>query len=91
MAIEKFGLMNSAFAIVSSVEEAAMSSDLLRGLIFKNEDLREHKIDIDKSARAFSKDLKAYSRTGSSHENDMMVRNAWAEIESLLRRFGRNI
>ena len=47
MAIEKFGLMNSAFAIVSSVEEAAMSSDLLRGLIFKNEDLREHKIDID--------------------------------------------
>lgn len=61
MAVEKLGLMNSAFAIVSSVEEAAMSSDLLRGLIFKNEDLREHKIDIDKSVRAFSKGLKAYS------------------------------
>ena len=53
MAVEKFGLMSSAFAIVSSVEEAAMSSDLLRGLIFKNEDLREHKIDIDNSVRAF--------------------------------------
>lgn len=91
MAVEKFGLMSSAFAIVSSVEEAAMSSDLLRGLIFKNEDLREHKINIDKSVRAFSKGLKAYSREDSSHENDMKVRNAWAEIESLLRRFGRNI
>ena len=88
MAVEKFGLMSSAFAIVASVDEAAMSGDLLRGLMFKSDEQRAHKVDIDKSVRAFSTGLKAYSRESSSHENDMMVRNSWAEIESLLRRFG---
>lgn len=91
MAVEKFGLMSSAFAIVASVEEPAMSGDLLRGLIFKSDEQREHKVDIDESVRAFSKGLQAYSREDSSHENDMIVRNSWAEIESLLRSFGRNI
>ncbi len=91
MAVEKFGLMSSAFAIVASVDEPVMSGDLLRGLMFKSEEQRKHKVEIDKSVRAFAKGLQAYSRESSSHENDMMVRNSWAEIESLLRRFGRNI
>jgi hypothetical protein len=91
MAVEKFGLMSSAFAIVASVEEVAMSSDLLRNLMFKTEDQRKRKIDIDRSVRAFTKGLRAYSKEDSSHENDMRVRNAWAEIEDLLRGFGRNI
>ena len=90
MAVEKFGLMSSAFAIVSSVDEPTMSGDLLRGLIFKSDEQREHRVAIDKSVRAFSAGLKAYSREDSNHENDMAVRNAWAEIESLLRRFGHN-
>ena len=91
MAVEKFALMSSAFAIVSSVEECAMSSDLLRNLLFKTEELRERKIGIDKSVRAFSRGLNAYSRVDSSHENDKLVRDSWAEIEDLLRGFGRNI
>ena len=91
MAVEKFALMSSAFAIVSSVEESAMSADLLCKLLFKIEELRERKIDIDKSVRAFSKGLKAYSRKDSSHENDKLVRESWAQIEGLLRDFGRNL
>ena len=91
MAFDKFSLMSSAFAIVSSVEERAMSSDLLRKLLFKTKELRERKIEIDRSVRAFSKGLTAYSREDSSHENDKLVRDSWAEIESLLRDFGRNI
>jgi hypothetical protein len=91
MAVEKFALMSSAFAIVSSVEEGAMSADLLRKLLFKSGELRQHRIEIDKSVRAFSKGLKAYSREDSNHENDKLVRESWAEIESLLRGLGRNL
>ena len=76
---------------MASVDEPALSGDLLRGLIFRSEERREHKVDIDKSVRAFAKALQPYSLESSSFENDMMVRNLWAEIESLLRRFGRNI
>ena len=91
MAIEKFALMSSAFAIVGSVEECAMSTDLLCKLLFETDELRERKIEIDKSVRAFSRGLMAYSRTDSSHENDKLVRESWAQIEDLLRGFGRNL
>lgn len=91
MAVEKFALMSSAFAIVSSVEEFAMSTDLLRKLLFKTGELRERKIEIDRSVRAFSTGLKAYSRKDSSHENDKLVRESWAQIEGLLRDFGHNL
>ena len=91
MAVEKFALMSSAFAIVSSVEESAMSTDLLRKLLFKTRELRGRKIEIDRSVRAFSNGLKAYSRKDSSHENDKLVRESWAQIEGLLRDFGRNL
>ncbi len=91
MAVTKFALMSSAFAIVSSVEEFAMSTDLLRKLLFKTKELRQRKIEIDKSVRAFSTGLKAYSREASSHENDKLVRESWAEFEDLLRGFGHNL
>ena len=88
MAIEKFAMMSSAFAIVSSVEEIAMGSDLLRELLFKNGEQRKYRIDIDKSVRAFSKGLRAYNREEASHENDILVRRSWARIEELLQQSG---
>ena len=91
MAIEKFAMMSSAFAIVSSVEEIAMGSDLLRELLFKNGEQRKYRIDIDKSVRAFSKGLRAYNREEASHENDILVRRSWARIEELLRESGGHI
>ena len=91
MAIEKFAMMSSAFAIVSSVEESAMVTDLLRKLLFKNGELRNHRIDIDKSVRVFSKGLRAYNRVEASHENDVLVRQSWARIEDLLRASGCHI
>ena len=91
MAIEKFAMMSSAFAIVSSVEEIAMGSDLLRELLFKNGEQRKYRIDIDKSVRAFSKGLRAYNRQEASHENDILVRQSWARIEELLRESGCHI
>ena len=91
MAIEKFAMMSSAFAIVSSVEEFAMGSDLLRELLFKNGDQRKYRIEIDKSVREFSKGLRAYNRQEASHENDILVRQSWARIEELLRQSGCHI
>ena len=91
LAIEKFSMMSAAFAIVSSVEESAMSSDLLRQLLFKNGEQRHLRVDIDKSVRQFSKGLRAYNREAASHENDVLVRESWAAIESLLRESGCHI
>ena len=91
MAIEKFAMMSSAFAIISSVEETAMGSDLLRELLFKNGEQRKYRIEIDKSVRAFSKGLRAYNRQEASHENDILVRRSWARIEELLRQSGCHI
>ena len=91
MAIEKFAMMSSAFAIISSVEETAMGSDLLRELLFKNGEQRKYRIEIDKSVRAFSKGLRAYNRQEASHENDILVRQSWARIEELLRQSGCHI
>ena len=91
MAIEKFAMMSSAFAIVYSVEEAAMGSDLLRKLLFKNGENRGLRMDIDKSLRQFSIGLRAYNREDSSHENDLLVRRSWARIEEMLHASGRRI
>ena len=91
MAVEKFAMMSSAFAIVSSVEETTMGSDLLRQLLFKNGENRNLRIEIDKSVRQFSKGLRAYNREDASHENDVLVRQSWACIEELLRASGCRI
>ena len=91
VAIEKFALMSAAFAIVSSVDRDRMSTDLLRKLLFTTDEMRQHRIDIDKSVRAFSRGLRAYSREDASHENDQLVRRSWARIEELLRSCGRSI
>ena len=91
MAIEKFAMMSSAFAIVSSVEEPAMGSDLLRQLLFKNGENRNLRGDIAKSVRQFSNGLRAYNREEASHENDVLVRRSWTRIEELLRASGCRI
>lgn len=91
IAIQKFAMMSSAFAIVSSVDESTMSYDLLRQLLFKNGEQRHLRIDIDKSVRQFSKGLRAYNHGEANRENDDLVRRAWARIEELLRESGCHI
>ena len=84
MAVEKFAMMSAAFAIISSVEESVMGSDLLRKLLFKYGEKHNLRVDIDKAVRAFTKGLRAYNRVDPSHENDVLVRQSWARIEELL-------
>ncbi|MCH7930554.1 MAG: hypothetical protein IIA01_08640 [Proteobacteria bacterium] len=91
VAVERFAMVSSAFAIVGSIDEVGMSVDLVRKLLFRTEEIRQRKIEIDRSVRQFSISLKSYSREDSSHENDRLVRESWSHIEDILRSFGRSI
>ncbi len=91
MAVERFAMVSSAFTIVASVEEASVSVDLIRNILFRAEEIKGRKIDIDAALRDFSAGLRAYSREESSRKNDLRVRQSWGAVEALLRGFGRNI
>lgn len=91
MAVERFAMVSSAFTIVASVEEVSVSVDLIRNILFRADEIRGRKIDIDTALREFSAGLRAYSREESSRKNDLRVRQSWDAIEALLRGFGRNI
>lgn len=90
-AVERFAIVSSAFTIVNSVETDAVSVDLIKNILFRQEEMRSHKIEIDFSLREFSCGLRAYTRYEASRDNDKRVRQAWTKVENLLRRFGRNI
>ena len=91
VAVERFAMVSSAFAIVGAIDEVTMSVDLVRKLLFRTEEIRQRKIEINRSVRQFSISLKSYSRGDSSHENDRLVRESWSRIEDLMRSFGRSI
>ncbi len=88
-AIERFALVSSAFTIVSSIEEEAVSVDLMRNILFRTEEARGNKVAIDRALREFASGLRAYTRKDASPENDAKVRDAWGAIEEMLRGFGR--
>ncbi len=90
-AVERFAMISSAFSIVGSVDNDAVSVDLIRNILFPNHEYRNYKIEIDSSLRAFCRGLRAYSRDDSNAANDKKVRVAWAKIEDLLRELGRKI
>ena len=90
-AIERFASINSAFTIVSSVGDEGMCLDLIRKILFRGDNLRRHRVEIDRALRCFVRGLRSYSREESSVENDLLVRKSWAEIETLLRGFGDTI
>ena len=91
VSVERFAMVSSAFAIVGSVDDDGMSVDLVRKLLFRTDEIRQRKVEINRSVRQFSISLKSYSRGDSSHENDWLVRESWSRIEDLMRSFGRSI
>ena len=90
-AVERFAMVSSAFTIVSSVSDQGMCLDLIRKVLFREDEMRRHKVEIDRGLRNFARGLRAYSWKESNQENDLLVRGSWAEIEGLLRGLGRNI
>ncbi len=90
-AVERFAMVSSAFTIVSSVSDEGMCLDLIRKVLFGEDEMRRHRVEIDRGLRDFARGLRAYSWKESSRENDTMVRSSWGEIEGLLRGLGRNI
>ncbi len=91
MAVERFAMVSSAFTIVGSVEDEAVSVDLIRNILFRADEIKGKKIHIDAALREFTGGLRAYSREDSSRENDSRVRQSWGRIEALLRDLGRSI
>lgn len=90
-AIERFAMITSAFTIVWAVEDDSVCVDLIRNILFRKAEIQDAKVKIDGTIREFTSGLRAYTRESADSENDMRVRNAWAELEELLRGFGRNI
>ena len=68
-----------------------MCLDLIRKVLCRGDNLRRHRVEIDRALRCFVRGLRSYSREESSVENDLLVRKSWAEIETLLRGFGDTI
>ncbi len=88
-AIERFAQISSVFTIVHSVDCASIAADLIRQILFRAEDARARRVDIDRAIRSFAVNLRAYSVEDSSIENDHKVRESWAGIEALLKEIGR--
>lgn len=90
-AVERFAMVCAAFTIVASVEDEGISLELLRKVLFREDEMRQNKVEIDQILRSFARGLRDYSKKASNRENDHKVRNSWANIEGLLRGFGRKI
>ena len=88
-AIQRFAQISSVFTIVHSVESPTVAADLIRQLLFRANDARTRRIEIDTAIREFACSLRAYSVEESSIENDRKVRESWEAIEALLREIGR--
>lgn len=89
VAVERFAQISSVFTIVNSVEARPVAVDLIRQILFRTEDARSRRVEIDGLIREFVKSLKDYTKLESSIENDRKVRNSWGGIEDLLRDMGR--
>lgn len=91
VSVERFAAISTAFTIIGAVEDTDQVLDLIRNILFRPDEIRQKKPDIDKNIRKFAKALRAYSREDSNEENDTDVRESWTAIESLLRDFGRKL
>lgn len=88
-AIERFAQITSVFTVVHSVDSMPIAVDLIRQILFRAEDARARRVEIDEAIREFARSLRAYSVEESSFENDSRVRDSWAVIEKLLKEIGR--
>lgn len=90
-AVERFAMVCAAFTIVASVEDEDIYLELLRKVLFREDEMRQNKVEIDRALRSFARGLRDYSKKASNRENDLKVRESWANLEGLLRGFGRKI
>lgn len=90
-AVERFAVVSSAFTIVSSIDDDAMSVDLIRNILLQKAPKGTRKVEFDRAVRGFSRGLRAYMREASNAENDRAVRESWMKIEEILRESGRGI
>ncbi len=88
---QRFALVSACFGLVGSVKDQAMTVDLIKRLLFQQDELRRNKVLIDRNLRSFQSSLRAYMLKDSSAENDETVRQSWGAIEELLRGLGREI
>ena len=80
------GTALAIFAIVSSVTNEHMSIDLIRRIMFREKFLRRHKVEIEKSIRAFHRGLREYMRKDSNETADQQVHQNWSRLEELAAR-----
>lgn len=88
-AVERFAMVCAAFTIVGSIEDREIYLELLRKVLFREEEVRQNKMAIDKALRTFATGLRDYTKKASNRENDLKVRESWANIETMLRGYGR--
>lgn len=89
--VERFAMVCSAFTIVASIEDRDIYLELLRKVLFREDEVRQNKVEIDRALRSFAAGLRDYSKKASTKANDKKVRESWANVEGLLRGFGRKI
>ena len=90
-AVERFAMVCAAFTIVASIEDQDIYLELLRKVLFREDELRQNKVEIDRALRSFAGGLRDYSKKASNKENDLKVRESWSNIEDMLRGFGRKL
>jgi len=83
---QRFAMVSASFAIVSSVNDEQMSVDLIRRIMFRDDFLRRHKVEIERAIREFHRGLRDYMRKESSETADQRVRQNWAKLEELTAR-----
>ena len=88
---QRFALVSACFGLVGSVKDQAMTVDLIKRLLFQQDELRRNKVLIDRNLRSFQSSLRDYMLKDSSATNDETVRQSWGAIEELLRGLGREI
>jgi hypothetical protein len=88
---QRFAMVSACFAIVSSVTDEQMSVDLIRRIMFREEFLRRHKVEVEKPIREFHRGLREYMRKDSNATADQQVRQNWTKLEELAARQSREI
>ncbi|MEM8988676.1 MAG: hypothetical protein AAGC95_18355 [Pseudomonadota bacterium] len=88
-AINRFSNVSAAFAIVGTVEEDEVARDLLRTVLFRQNEVRQRKVEINRALKDFTKGLRDYRKKSDDSEVDLKVRGAWGQLETMLRDFGR--
>jgi hypothetical protein len=89
-AIERFAQISAVFTVVHSVDSTPVAADLIRQILFRADDIRSRRVEVDKAIQKFTFNLRAYSIEESTLETDRKVRDIWADIETLLSEIGRS-